>query len=192
MKIIIITLISFYMACTLVYSQPLLDIAAPNNNDSEIIKVQADDAPSDYFKIGNATSLYGFIRFLIGYNEHPFSPYCLALSASTSVANDRFSDDYPLMLFDARIDSSGQETAMNKLLFGWRNYYDMKMVLSAEGNLGIGSTNPQAKIQVAGGDIYIEDVDSGIIMKDSADPSKCYRITIVNGILTSTLLPICP
>ena len=38
---------------------------------------------------------------------------------------------------------------------------------------------------------YIEDVGSGIIMKDTAT-NDCYRLRMTNGVLTSELLTVCP
>ncbi len=47
------------------------------------------------------------------------------------------------------------------------------------GNVGIGTDEPVAKVQVKNGDIFIEDIDRGIVMK-SPDGS-CWRGTIDNS-----------
>ena len=46
------------------------------------------------------------------------------------------------------------------------------------GNVGIGTNLPQAKIQVKDGDIFIEDIDRGIIMK--SPDGNCWRGTVNN------------
>jgi len=60
-----------------------------------------------------------------------------------------------------------------------------------EGNLGIGTDEPAAKIHVKSGDIYIEDIDHGIIMK--SPDGTCWRGTLNNqGQLIFQALNECP
>ena len=46
------------------------------------------------------------------------------------------------------------------------------------GNLGVGTNEPEAKIQIKNGDIFIEDVNRGIIMK--SPDGNCWRGTVNN------------
>lgn len=58
------------------------------------------------------------------------------------------------------------------------------------GNLGIGNNDPNSKLHVTGGDIYIENINSGVIMK--APNGSCYRMTVSNaGTAVFTAIP-CP
>lgn len=63
------------------------------------------------------------------------------------------------------------------------------------GLTGIGTTNPQQKLEVAGtikttGDVYLTDHTKGIIMKDANN--NCWRVTInTNGTFSSTQIT-CP
>lgn len=54
-----------------------------------------------------------------------------------------------------------------------------RMRLSGEGNLGIGTDFPVAKLHISNGDIYIEDINRGIIMK--SPNGQCWRGTLDNN-----------
>jgi len=59
-----------------------------------------------------------------------------------------------------------------------------------DGNVGIGTGVPTAKLQVADGDIFIQDIDKGIIMK--SPDGQCWRGTMNNqGQLQFVSLPEC-
>jgi|GEM_PF-1428645 len=58
----------------------------------------------------------------------------------------------------------------------------IKMSILHTGNVGIGTTEPAAKLQIADGDIFISDIDRGILMK--SPDGQCWRGTLDNmGIL---------
>jgi hypothetical protein len=58
------------------------------------------------------------------------------------------------------------------------------------GNLGIGTATPGSKLHVKEGDIYLEKIYAGIILK--APNGNCYRITVSNTGQLSTVRVDCP
>jgi len=53
-----------------------------------------------------------------------------------------------------------------------------RMRIDAEGKIGVGTKAPAAKLQIADGDIYISDINKGIIMK--SPDGNCWRGTVDN------------
>lgn len=81
----------------------------------------------------------------------------------------------------------GINAELNKgLIFKTEHYY-----LFNQGNMGLGTEEPAAKVHVKSGDIYIEDIGRGIIMK--SPDGTCWRGTVNNdGQLVFEALEICP
>jgi hypothetical protein len=64
------------------------------------------------------------------------------------------------------------------------------MRITPEGNIGIGTASPNSKLEVANGDIFITDIDKGVIMK-SPDGS-CWRGTVDNSGTLNFVMIDCP
>jgi hypothetical protein len=79
--------------------------------------------------------------------------------------------------------------ATNNLPTGWSDAV-IRMTIKTTGEIGIGTEDPNSKLQITNGDIYIEDINKGIIMK--APNGSCFRYTSNNaGNLTGTAIT-CP
>lgn len=65
-----------------------------------------------------------------------------------------------------------------------------RMRIDAFGNIGIATDNPQTKLHIAEGDVYLEDINSGIIMK--SPDGQCWKITINNDGSLNTESIECP
>lgn len=57
-------------------------------------------------------------------------------------------------------------------------------------NVGVGVITPNAKLQVSGGDVYIDTNPKGLILRDSG--SVCWRVTISTGGVLQTATTTCP
>lgn len=56
-------------------------------------------------------------------------------------------------------------------------------------NVGINVTSPQVPLQVSGGDIYIDDSGSGLILRSG---SSCFRVTVTGGGALDVATTTCP
>ncbi len=59
------------------------------------------------------------------------------------------------------------------------NSYSEKMRITEDGNIGIGTTAPAARVEIEDGDIYISSINKGVIM--TSPDGQCWRGTINNS-----------
>lgn len=142
---------------------------------------------------------------LVGTSELLSVPYALYAengSKWTKVANDLNYEGHGnlgIRISNTRNDNDshsavrffheGKEKAVvssnnDKLLIrGIRPANDIAMQVHPDGrqigNVGIGTLNPKSKLSVANGDVYIQDVDKGVIMK--SPDGNCWRMTVENS-----------
>ncbi|MFC2136674.1 hypothetical protein ACFLTE_00720 [Bacteroidota bacterium] len=67
---------------------------------------------------------------------------------------------------------------------------DSRMSITSEGNVGIGNTEPASKLQVADGDVYVETIGTGVIIK--SPDGNCWRLTVDNTGALATESVSCP
>jgi hypothetical protein len=67
----------------------------------------------------------------------------------------------------------------------------VRMTFNTAGNVGIGTTGPNSRLQVSGGDAAVATQGFGMILK-ATDGANCFRVTVNNaGVLSQTLIT-CP
>lgn len=91
------------------------------------------------------------------------------------------------------ISAGASNTAIGTGSFG---IYDgaaeaFRFVIKSGGNVGVGTTEPRAKLQVTGGDAAISTQGNGIILR-ATDGPNCFRITVNNTGALATTMATCP
>lgn len=162
-KIIYLSLISFSLTVN-VFSQIHHNIQdnAVSNTAERIAKFSVADAPKDLLEIVNGTKNSN--QFVPNIWAHRESDNRYVFNIFSSIKSSVDNGIKPLMTFRAEVRNSiydsypfpwGREVTpiKNRPLFSWANYNSTKMLMKANGNLGLGTTNPSYKLQVQG-DIY--------------------------------------
>jgi hypothetical protein len=71
------------------------------------------------------------------------------------------------------------DLAATEISSQWSNGSTPLMTLLGSGNVGIGTTAPSSKLQVSAGDVEVDTIAKGVILK-SPDGTR-YRVTVANG-----------
>lgn len=130
---------------TLAPSSQLQVVTPALSGGENLLKMKVDDAENDSFEIKNSTGgVNSFIPLLVG-NVVSTTNSALVLTGQTDSVHD--TGTLPLMLFTSRMVGAKINT---RPLFSWANYNIRHMTMLANGNLGIGITNPNEKLAVNG------------------------------------------
>lgn len=65
-----------------------------------------------------------------------------------------------------------------------------RMRVTSTGNVGIGTEDPASKLQITNGDVFIENINNGVIMK--SPDGNCWRVTVQNDGSLKTIAISCP
>lgn len=172
-----------------------LSIEGPAINGRETLVDIRNSDGTDRFSLENGTtSPNTFIPTLTGVLSSSTNFHSLALVANTIIANDVGTT--PLMVFDSRKSptagpvSPGGAAITVRPLFEWRSYTNVKMTMTANGNLGIGTSTPARKLHVteamrleptatapsnpSAGDMYFSSVNNKLMVYDGTTWQACW------------------
>jgi len=146
-----------------------IDVINEHQSTESFLRFRVKDALSDYLTVLNSTGTAGQFIPLIKGNHVTDNRYSLMLMGQTSDTNDNGTN--ALVSFDARRPNGPIQT---RPLFVWRSYTTKMMTMLANGNLGIGTTNPGSyKLAVNGNirakEIKVETGWADYVFKDNYD-----------------------
>lgn len=108
----------------------------------------------------------------------PEYPLHIKHSTDPIIKLERAKDSYSLIM-DMNSIRTSQTGPDGFLSFGVDGKAEDIYISSPSRFVGIGTITPKSKLQVHGGDVYIEDVASGVIMK--SPNGNCWRMTVDNS-----------
>ncbi|ANF52065.1 hypothetical protein A0O34_16765 [Chryseobacterium glaciei] len=165
-----------------------------NSSLTNALTVESDNAGSD---AGNDSYFYGYGTsktpglFFLSANGTKASPTILGTGNLMGEYNfgGYLSSGWNYSLASVRGAYDGDGTTLDSSL-DFLTSSTVRMKILANGNVGIGTSVAKSKVHVATGDVYIEQVGNGVIMK--SPNGNCWRVTVSNtGTFTSAAMT-CP
>ncbi len=137
------------------------------------LEIRMDDGEPDALNL-RLTNLHADTYSRLLFNNNNFNNFVIGLNGSNYQwgANEVF-----LWIFedlDMKFGTNGKE----------------RLRIKNDGKIGIGTATPASQLQVKGGDIYLEDIGNGVIMK--SPNGNCWRLTVDNSgnpVFTTTPCP---
>lgn len=128
--------------------QALLDIVklAEQNMLEVLTQYSMSDAPGQDLKIINGTNYNGYFLPYIMATRNKSDDYVLGISGAVTDATVDVGDK-PILRFEARRLTG---PTLVRPLFSWGSYDNDYMIMTANGNLGIGTNKPAEKLSVKG------------------------------------------
>jgi hypothetical protein len=159
-KTTLFTVLAFCFAIH-INSQVHLDVQdnAVFNTAERIAKFSVSDASRDFLEIVNGTQYQN--QFVPNIWAHRESDNRIAFNIFSSIKSNVDTGTSPIFTFRAELRNSvydnfpypwGSTVAQvqNRPLFSWANYNSTKMLMKANGYLGLGTTNPTAQLHTTG------------------------------------------
>jgi len=176
---------------------PVLELIG-KSYDHDMITLHNDH----YSRIGN----YGFsddpfrIPLFIGFRSRGTKEFPLQIRAGDRITGFfggiNLNGSYPLAaaveMYTGEIVNASSSPAY--IIFGTTDNNSIsrmeRMRISESGNVGIGTKDPQSKLEIVDGDVFVNDISKGVIMK--SPDGNCWRATIGNNGQIETALITCP
>lgn len=168
-----------------------LDILNQSGQPQNLLRIKIDGAPTDEFKIINGTGVSGqFIPAIVGYHDSD-NREALGFIGVIGTANDTGVN--PITYFDSRTSGGPVST---RPLFSWGSYGNNKMLLSASGDLSIGtSVSMASRLNIADGNggeqlrisrgtgtvRFAQDLNQDNLYLFNGDASQTYMFWKANG-----------
>ena len=158
-----ITLFTLFIFCLIIEGHSQVHhnvIDNPVSNSAErIAKFSVSDASRDFLEIVNGTQYNN--QFVPNIWAHRESDNRIAFNIFSSIKSTVDNGTLPIFTFRAELRNSVYDNTtypwgssvtqvQNRPLFSWANYNSTKMLMKANGYLGLGTTNPTAQFHSTG------------------------------------------
>jgi hypothetical protein len=160
------------------------------------LKIELDPDAGNHFTVLGTNSLSSVPYALLARNAEEVNwqniqdkPNIITTSESPLTISDTL---LSIQMADSNTDGYLNKADWNKFNNKVSSHWEMKNnnQYYDDGNVGIGTKNPTSSLEVAKGDIYIKDIDKGIIL--TSPDGQCWRGTMTNsGTLEFSSVP-CP